>query len=169
MAIKSGETLYYYFKKRLNGQPYQIKVEPFEINTIINRIYVEMTAEQKAFYLEHPTASVMEVWNCEITPPYVPPTPELQEYIAQRVKDLKEACYASITVTKLECDMALDKTQNITADSYYTLVEANRVLSDFRSQSKKAMQVKNTYTPQIEAASTTAIVDSLFEEAIAQL
>ena len=169
MAIKSGETLHYYFKKRLNGQPYQIKVEPFEINTIINKIYVEMTAEQKAFYLEHPTASVMEVWNCEITPPYVPPTQDVQEYVVQKVKELKDACYASITVTKLDCDMALDKTQNITADSYYSLTEARNVLSDFRSQSKHAMQTFDTYSQQMLAATKIDDVDTIYNKAIAAL
>lgn len=164
----SDDGKYYYFKLRL-GNPYQIKVEDFEINTTIMRMYVEMTAEQKAFYLEHPTATVMEVWNCELTPPYVPPTPELQEYIAQKVKELKDACYASVTVTSLEYAVAEDKVNNLTADSYYTALQANNVLKDFRAQSKKAMQVKDTYTPQIEAASTIEAVDTIYEQAIAAL
>lgn len=164
----SDDGMYYYFKLRL-GNPYQIKVEDFVINTTIMRMYVEMTAEQKAFYLEHPTASVMEVWNCELTPPYVPPTPDVQEYAAMKAKELKEVCYLSVTVTKLECDTALDKVNNVLADSYYSLTEANSVLSDFRSQSKKALTVINTYTPRILAASTNKEIDSIYNQAVEAL
>ncbi|MBR4536218.1 MAG: hypothetical protein IKO62_06120 [Bacteroidales bacterium] len=159
---------YYYFKLR-NGEPYQIKVELFPINTIIMRNFVEMTAEQREFYLANPTATVMEVWNCEITPPYVPPTPDVQDYAAQKVKELKDACYASVSVSDLEFSMAIDKTENITADSYYSLVDARQVVSDFRAQSKKAMTVYDTYKPQIEAASTIEAIDTLYNTAIEQL
>lgn len=167
MAIIDIEK-YYYFKMR-NGSPYQIKESLVPINTTINRIYVQMTTEQKEFYLEHPTASVMEVWNCELTPPYVPPTPDVQEYAAMKAKELKEVCYLSVTVTKLECDTALDKVNNVLADSYYSLTEANSVLSDFRSQSKKALTVINTYTPRIMAASTTDEIDTIYNQAVEAL
>lgn len=168
MALIDSEQQYYYFKMRL-GRPYEIKATTVHINTVINLIYQEMTTEQKEFYLENPTASVIEVWNCELTPPYVPPAQDVAEYANEKVKELKEACYASITVTKLECDMALDKTQNITADSYYSITEARNVLSDFRSQSKHAMQTFDTYSKQILAASTIKDVDALYNQAIEAL
>lgn len=159
---------YYYFKLR-NGNPYQIKVELFPINTIIMRNFVEMTAEQREFYLANSTATVMEVWNCEITPPYVPPTPDVQDYAAQKVKELKDACYASLTITSLEYAAAEDKVNNVLADSFYSLTEANRVLADFRTQSKKALTIISTYAPQIEAASTIEAIDTLYNTAIGQL
>lgn len=167
MAILDIER-YYYFKMR-NGNPYAIKVSLVPINTTINRSYVEMTEEQKAFYLEHPTATVMEVWNCEITPPYVPPTPDVSEYAQQKVKELNDACYSSISVTSLEYAMAMDKTQNIAADSYYSITLANQVIKDFRSQSKHAMTVLSTYKPRIEAAQSVESVDEIYDEAIGKL
>lgn len=167
MAILDIEK-YYYFKMR-NGSPYQIKVSLIQINTNINRMYVEMTNDQKEFYLEHPTATVMEVWNCELTPPYVPPTPDVTEYAAQKVKELKEACYGSISITTLEFAMAIDKVENITASSYYDITTARQVLTDFRSQSKHAMQTFDTYSPQIFAASTIEAVDTLYNQAINSL
>lgn len=166
MAINNER--YYYFKMR-NGLPYQIKVSHVHINTVINRIYVEMTADQKSFYLEHPDASVQEVWDCEMSSPYVPPTPDVSEYAAEKVKELKEACYASISVTALEFAMAIDKVENITASSYYDISSARQVLADFRSESKKAMQVFDTYKPQIEAAVTIEAVDTLYNTAIEAL
>lgn len=159
---------YYYFKLR-SGNPYQIKVELFPINTAIMRNFVEMTAEQREFYLANPTATVMELWNCEITPPYVPPTPDVQDYAAQKVKELKDACYASLTITSLEYAAAEDKVNNVLADSFYSLTEASRVLADFRTQSKKALTIISTYAPQIEAASTIEVIDTLYNTAIGQL
>lgn len=167
MAILDIER-YYYFKMR-NGNPYAIKISLVPINTTINRSYVTMTDEQLNFYLGNPTATVMEVWDCQLTPPYVPPTPDVQEYAADKVKELKDACYGSVSVTSLEYAMAMDKTQNITADSYFTLQQATQVIKDFRSQSKHAMQVLNTYKTQIEAAQTIEAVDTIYQQAMEEL
>lgn len=160
---------YYYFKVRINGKPYDIKVTPIHINTTINRLYVEMTQEQREFYLANPTATAQEVWNCELTPPYVPPTPDVSEYAAQKVKELQEACYNAVTVTSMEFAMAIDKVENITADSYYSLTDARQVVSDFRSQSRHAMQVRDTYTPQIEAEATIEAIDTIYQQAMEAL
>lgn len=168
MALRDNEQQYYYFKMRL-GRPHEIKVTAVHVNTILNRIYQEMTTEQREFYLAHPDATVMEVWNCELVPPYVPPTPDVQEYAADKVKELREVCYLSVTVTSLEYAAAEDKVNNVLADSYYSLSEANSVLTSFRTQSKKALQVISTYTPQILAASTNEAVDTLYNQAIEAL
>lgn len=168
MSLRDNEQQYYYFKMR-SGKPYEIKVTAVHINLLINLIYQEMTAEQQAFYLANPTASVMEVWNCELTPPYVPPTPDVQEYAAEKAKELKEVCYFSVTVTSLEYAAAEDKVNNVLADSYYSLAEANAVLTSFRTQSKKAMRVISTYTPQILAASNIEAVDTLYNQAVEAL
>lgn len=162
-------TTYYYFRLNLTGQPYAIKESAIPINTDIMRNFQAMTEEQVAFYFEHPTASIQEIVKCELNPPYVPPTPDLQEYIAQKVKDLKEACYASVTVTPLEYAMAEDKANNVTADCYYSVIEARQVLSDFRTQTKKAMGVRDTYVPQIEESTSVEQVDELYNQALSNL
>lgn len=132
--------------------------------------FKQMTEEQKAFYLEHPTSTVMEVWNCEITPPYVPPTPDVAEYAQEKVKELKDACYSSISVTSLEFAMAIDKIENPASTAcYYNLTKAIQVRDDFRNQSKHAMQVLNTYKPQIEAAQTIEAIDTLYNQAMEEL
>ena len=163
-----AKNTYFYFKLR-NGVEYAIKETPFEINTSIMIMYRELTAEQRAFHLEHPTATVQEVVNCQLTPPYVPPTPDVQEYATMKAKELKEVCYNSVSVTSLEYAVAEDKVNNVLADSFYSLTEANAVLTSFRSQSKKALTVVNTYTPNILAASTIKDVDTLYNQAIAAL
>ncbi len=168
MALRDNEQQYYYFKMRL-GKPYEVKVTAMQVNTILNRIYQEMTTEQREFYLEHPDATVMEVWNCELVPPYVQPTPDVQEYAAEKVKELKDVCYFSVTVTTLEFAMAIDKVENPTASCYYGLADAQRVVSDFRTQSKKAMTVYVTYKPRIEAASSVEAIDEVYSQAIEAL
>lgn len=162
---------YYYFKLR-NGVEHDIKVLAFPVNMDLGlnqRLYRELTTEQREFYIANPTARVQEVVRCELNSPYVPPTPDLQEYIEQKVKELKDACYGSVTVTSLEYAMAEDKSNHITADSYYSLVEANQVLSDFRAESKHAMTVLSTYKPRIEEAQSVEAVDAIYDEAISKL
>lgn len=159
---------HYYFKLR-DGVEYAIKETLIEINTAIMRMYRELTDEQREFYLAHPTASVQEVVNCKITPPYVPPTPDVQEYAAQKVRELKEACYAAVGITSLEFAMAIDKVENITADSFYSLTEAKKVVADFRTQSKKAMTVLSTYRQRMEAATSIENVDEIYNQAIEAL
>ena len=171
MAILDIEK-YYYFKLR-NDSPYDIKVSIIHINTTINRLYVEMTEEQREFYLENPTASVMEVWNCELVPPYVPPPQDVREYAAAKVDELKRVCYASITVDELQQAMAnavLAGTSILySGKKHYTTTEAAAIMKRFMDESDKAATVYETYKTQIEAASTTKIVDDLYEEAINKL
>ena len=163
-------TIYYYFRLNLNGNPYAIKESALPINTIIMRNYQEMTAEQITFYLEHPTASIAEIVRCELNPPYVPPTPDVQEYAQQKVKELKDACYGSVSVTTLEFAMAIDKIENPASIAcYYNLTKAIQVRDDFRSQSKHAMQVLDAYKPQIESAQTIDAVDTIYQQAIEEL
>lgn len=163
---------YYYFKLR-NGNPYQIKVESFPINTAIMRNFVELTTEQREFYLANPTATVQEVVNCQLTPPYVPPTPDVQEYAAQKVKELHDACYASISVTNLEYAMAnaclAGTLVAYSGDKYYTTIQAKTIMKTFMDESAHAMDVYDTYKPQIEAASTIEAIDTLSNTAINNL
>lgn len=163
---------YYYFKLR-SGNPYQIKVELFPINTTIMRNFVEMTTDQKAFYLEHPTASVQEVWDCHITPPPTPPEPDVQEYAAQKVKELKDACYGAITIDELQYAMA-NAVLAGTAVTYkgkrhYTTLQAIAIMEQFMDESDKVSTIYETYKPQIEAASTIKEVDTIYNQAIESL
>ena len=166
-------TTYYYFRVRRPNLtdivPYAIKESSVYIDDNIMLNFKQMTEEQKAFYLEHPTATIMEVWNCEITPPYVPPEPDVAEYAAQKVKELETACYGSVSVTSLEYAMAMDKVQNITADCWYNITQARQVLANFRSQSKHAMEVLTTYKTQMESAATIEAIDTIYQQAMEEL
>lgn len=154
-------TYYYYI---VRGK----KIERF-ITPMYGSWFEELTTEQREFYLANPNATVQEVINCQLNHPYVPPTPDLQEYIAQKVKELKDACFVIVTVTTLEYAAAKDKTTNITADSYYSVTDATKVVNLFRTQSKKALTVYNSYKTQIEAASTVEAIDNIYTQAVNQI
>lgn len=164
------ETKYYYFRLTIAGKPYAVKVSGIPIDTAIMRYFSDMSDGQVAFYLAHPDASIEEIVACELNPPYVPPAPDLQEYIAQKIKELEEACYGSVSVTSLEFAMAIDKIENPASTAcYYNLTKAIQVRDDFRSQSKNAMKVFSTYKPSIEASQSVEAVDEIYEEAIGKL
>ena len=167
-----AKNTYYYFKLR-NGVAYAIKETSIEINTSIMIMYRELTAEQRAFHLENPTATVQEVENCQLTPPYVPPTPDVQEYIEQKLKELKDACYNSVSVTSLEYAMAnsvlAGTSLSYTGEKYYSTNDAKAVMKQFMDESYHAMTVYDTYSAQIEVASSIEAVDTLYNQAIAAL
>lgn len=172
--MAKGTTYYYFRIRRPNVTdiiPYGIKESTIYINDNIMLNFKKMTDEQREFYFANPTASVMEVWNCELIPPYVPPTPDVEEYKNNKIYELQNACYGSIKITSLEYSMAMDKVHNhnVTADSYYTLIQATQVLKDFRSQSKHAMEVLSAYKPQIEIATTIDAINVIYNEAITKL
>lgn len=160
--------MYYYFKKRANVIVDIVSFD-HQINLLLNKWYQPLTQEQVDFYLQNPSASIQEVINCQLTPPYVPPTPDVQEYASMRIQELKDSCYSSVTITDLQYAMAEDKINNVLADSYYSLTEAQKILSTFRTQSKKAMQTFDTYSVQITEASTIEDVDSIYNQAIEAL
>ena len=136
---------------------------------MINRTYSELTQEQQAFREANPTASVAEVWNMQLVQPWVPQAQDVADYAARRASELKSDCGNAVTVSSLEFAMAIDKVNNITADSWYSLSDARNVLAEFRRQSKAAMQVYSDYAPQISEASTMEAVDTLYDSAITEL
>lgn len=172
MGILDNDNKYYYFKLR-NGVAYEIKVTIIHINTTINRNYLEMTEEQKTFYLENPTASVWEVVNCHLNPPYVPPAQDVTEYANICLKNLKDACYNSVSVSSLEYAMAnavlAGTSLTYTGEKYYSITEAKSVMKTFMDESYAAMTLYDRYKTQILAASDIENIDSLYDDAIAEL
>lgn len=70
---------------------YTIKVFEWEVNTDLNPAYVELTDEQRDFYLDHPNASYWEVEKCELDPqpePIIPTLEEEQEGAKKYLSDL---------------------------------------------------------------------------------
>lgn len=170
--LSDNNTVYYYFKLR-NGVEYGIKATPIRINTDIMRNYRELTAEQREFYLSNPTASVQEVVNCELTPPYVSPATDVSEYAATKVRELKGACLASISVSSVEYAMAnavlAGTSLTYSGAKHYTAAEAKAVMKRFMDESDAAMTLFETYSAYMAAAASVEAIDALYEEAVSQI
>lgn len=160
--------MYYYFWKNK-----KILETRTPLPTQFNPSVVELTPEQVEFYLANPTATIQEVWNCELTPPYVPPTPDVAEYANEKVKELKEACYASVTIDELQYAMAnavLAGTSIAYAGKkHYSTSEAIAIMKQFMDESDKAVTVYETYKARIEAAVSVESIDLIYEEAVNSL
>lgn len=139
------------------------------LNLLMNHGFEPLTEEQTAFYEEHPTASVREVMNCRLYEPYTPPTVDVSDYAAEKVKELKTMCYGSVTVTSLEYAVAqacVNGTSLLyTGEKFYTVLQAKNVIKQFMDESNTALTVYNTYKPQIESAQTAEAIDALMEQA----
>jgi hypothetical protein len=160
-------TYYYYFVKGI-----RTRIERF-ITPMHGSMFVELTPEQREFYLANPSATVREVENCQLTPPYTPPEEDVQEHIEHKVKDLRAACLATIAVGIPEYAMAnsvLAGTSILySGDKFYTTPEAKAVMKQFMDESAHAMNIFKAYKTKIEAAVTNAAVDELYNEAIGKL
>lgn len=160
-------TYYYYFVKGI-----RTRIERF-ITPMHGSMFVELTPEQREFYLANPSATAQEVENSQLTPPYTPPEEDVQEHIAQKVKDLRATCLSTITIGSHEYAMAnacLAGTSVLYGgDKFYTTAEAKAVMKQFMDESAHAMNILKAYKAKIEAAVTNAAVDELYNEAIGKL
>lgn len=158
-------TYYYYFVRG-------VKIERF-ITPMYGSWFVELTPEQLDFYRANPNATVQEVVNCQLTPPYVPPAPDVQEYAAQKVKELKDACYGAITIDKVQCEMAncvlAGTAVTYSGKRHYNTLQAMAIMKQFMDESDKVSTIYETYKPQIEAASTIKDIDNIYNTAINNL
>ena len=160
--------MYYYFWKNK-----KILETRTPLPTQFNPSVVELTPEQVEFYLANPTATIQEVMNCALTPPYVPPAHDVAEYANEKVKELKEACYASVTIDELQYAMAnavLAGTSIAYAGKkHYSTSEAIAIMKQFMDESDKAVTVYETYKARIEAAVSVESIDLIYEEAVNSL
>lgn len=156
--------MYYYIvnNKRIVGFSTQL-------NLLMNLGFEPLTEEQTEFYLEHPRASIREVRACQLDTPYVPPTPEVSDYAAEKKKELKEMCYASVKVTALEYAMAnaclAGTALTYTGERYYSTTEAKNVMKRFMDESKVALTTYDTCSARIDAAHSIEDIDTIINEA----
>lgn len=151
---------YYYFKLR-NGVEYEIKVTIIHINTTINRNYRELTEEQREFYIANPTATVREVVNCQLIPPYVPPTPELDNLKLSALSELRDVyCFKMARYSELDVAMALASQTAlsnlwlIAGQTPYTLAQSKDIIQGFCTLGKTCKEIYEEYVKDINDSST---------------
>lgn len=155
---------YYFFRNR-------IVVFALRVNLMLNHGFVELTDEQREFYLANPAASVEEVRKCELNHPYIPPAPSIVQLQDDAKRQLKEAYLAKMSrYTDLQVAMAVTShialtTLTIADKCLYTLKEANDIIEGFNALSKDAKSVYDRYKKNIEDATTKEVIDAELEEA----
>lgn len=158
---------YYYFKIR-NNHPQAISIFTEPVDTELNKNFREMTSEQIDFYLEHPTASIQEIERCELNPPYVPPTPNLEEVRQRAISDIdrmsREALGKKVDVLGF-CDaLASSVYKPSRQNSIYSDDEVLRTSDDFMRIGKICRDKVNEVIPQIDDATSIDVIEQIVED-----
>jgi len=157
---------YYYFKKR-NGVVMSIVSYDYEINTFLNTWLVPLNEKQLAFYRNNPKASPMEVWNCELIPPYVPPIEVLQNEAINHIDDearktisvfVDTLGFANAVATSLYA-----KSKGITP--VYDDTEVLSTATNFLEKGKQCRSKYNECAELIKKTETKGEIDLLVSEA----
>lgn len=143
---------YYYFVG------YKIMGFEWEVNTALNPAYTPLTAEQTAFYLEHPNASVYEVKRCALDPEPEPPT--LEEVQAEAKKNLSQISLDTldrfVKVYQLANAQAslymLEKDPS--AETIYDEVRAREIMDTYTNVGKELREMYKNAESDINAAKT---------------
>jgi len=159
---------YYYFKIS-NNHPWAISIFTEPVDTELNKNFREMTSEQINFYLEHPTASIQEIERCELNPPYVPPTPDIEEVRAKAIGDIdkmsRDTLGKKVDVLGF-CDaLASSVYKPSRQDSIYSDDEVLRTADDFLRIGKVCREKVNEVVPQIEDATSIESIEQIVEDA----
>lgn len=158
---------FYYFKIR-NGRAYAISVFTEPVNTELNRNFREMMSEQIDFYLEHTTASIHEIENCELDPPYVPPTPDIEEVRKKAIEDIdkmsRDTLGKKVDVLGF-CDAIASFVYKPSKQAaIYNDDEVLRTADDFLRIGKVCREKVNEVVTQIEEATSIESIEQIVED-----
>lgn len=159
---------YYFFRNR-------IVVFALRVNLMLNHGFVELTDEQREFYLANPAASVEEVRKCELNHPYIPPAPSIVQLQDDAKRQLKEAYLAKMSrysdlqvVGAISSHYALT-TLTISDNVPYTMSEAKNIIEGFNSLGKDAKGIYERYISLLGEQMTQSDIDSTLEAGVAEL
>lgn len=167
MALKDIITYYYYFHTPLMGAE---RVEK-TITPMIGFRWVELTDEQREFYLANPTATVKEVKQCHLDPPPTPPDPDIEEVREQALRDLnnlycdKMGRYSDLQVVGAISSHYALTTLTIGDTTPYTLSESKNIIERFNSLMKSAKAIYDRHKKNIEDAATKEVIAAELEAA----
>lgn len=171
---------YTYINKEVRGIyatfPYELDANN-EIGTTwedyVAGMWVMLSEEQLAWKAEHPTASVQEVFNMQVTPP-VEPTPEQKLRQAQNVKymEINNAASAASHYYVDENDVYtadrlsvknlcnINKTVSLNGVSYKSEI-LSKAMDEVSVQSDKINSVASTLSKQVQEAAAAEDVEAI--------
>ncbi len=126
-----------------------------------------LTADQVAFYLANPRATVQEVRDCAL---FEPPVPELGDVKTMAMTELKEA-YCNRMTEYSELDVAMAVASQIAIGNLwltalqtpYTLAQSKGIISGFAKLAKAAKAVYDQYAEAIASAATVESVEAALQ------
>lgn len=160
-------TYYYYFYTPIIGAE---RIEK-TITPMIGFRWVELTDEQREFYLANPTATVKEVKQCHLDPPPTPPDPDIEEVREQALYELnnlyadKMGRYSDLQVVGAMTSHYALTTLTIDDNVPYSLSEAKNIIKGFNSLMKSAKAIYDRHKKNIEDATTKEVIASELEAA----
>lgn len=162
--------MFYYYFRVSNGVKTAIKVFDYEVNTHINKWFVELTGKQREFYLEHPTASVREVERCELNPPYVPPVIPIEKLKKQAVQELDSLSRSTISgfVDTLGFANAVATSLYAKSKGLTPVYDDNQVLStasDFLEKGRVCRLKYREYVEDIDECESEVEINHVMDEA----
>lgn len=167
MAILDNNQYFYYFYTPLIGAE---RIEK-TITPMIGLRWVELTDEQREFYIDNPTATVKEVKQCHLDPPPTPPDPDIEEVRTQTLSELKTLyCNKMDRYSDLQVVGAISShyaltTLTISDNVPYTMSEAKNIIEGFNSLMKSAKAIYDRHKKNIEDATTKDVIASELEAA----
>lgn len=135
-----------------------------------NPAFERLTDKQVAFYREHPNASVKEVRECKITPPYIPPVPSLTELKENAIRDIDTMSRTTIgtfadvlTFSNTIASTVYAKAKGI--DPIYSDDKILKTSTDFLIVGKMCRDLFYEMRDRVNAATTGSEIEQLVTEA----
>lgn len=154
----------------VTNQYRQVSIQDWPADMSGNPAFERLTDKQADFYREHPGASVKEVRECKIIPPYIPPVPSITELKENAISDIDTMSRTTIgTVADvLTFSNTIASTVYAKAKGIEPIYSDDKILktsTDFVVIGKMCRDLFYEMRDRVELAKTKDEIDALVEEA----
>lgn len=153
----------------VTNQYRQVSIQDWDTDMTGNPAFERLTDEQVAFYHEHPNASVKEVRECRIIPPYIPPVPSISELREQAIHDVDTKSRTTIgtfadvlTFSNTIASTVYAKAKGI--EPIYSDEKVLKTATNFLIVGKLCRDLFEEMKTRIEAATTASEIEALVAE-----
>lgn len=141
----------------------KIKTSNTVVNTTVFPQYVEMIPAQVEFYLANPNASIEEIKQCQIIPPYVIPLEELKSVSIEHISEYSLSIAREILPEYKVQNAIVCTGLNDHTNSIYPHDECLAILEKYNRIGKTCREMFYTFKSNLENCNTNEEVDLLVE------
>lgn len=157
----------------VTNQYRQVSIQDWDADMSGNPAFEKLTPEQVAFYHEHPNASIKEIRECKIIPPYIPPVPSITELKEQAIKDIDNM--SRVTLGKFADVLTFSNTIASTVyakgngiEPIYSDAKILKTATDFLIIGKMCRDVYYELSGRVNDATTAIEIEQIVSEARAR-